>query len=67
MNSVELNDLGLHIDHLIDLISKLKNENQVLRNRLASTIRECTVLRDQNQKACMQIKKIVEQLKETAS
>ena len=67
MNIAELTDLELQIDHLIHSIERLKAENLSLRQKMGSSIRERTRLKEQNQNVTVKIKRIIHKLREELS
>ncbi len=67
MNTAEITELEAQIENLIRLLGRLKTENQSLRNRLASSVRERSLLQEKQQKAVVKVKRIISQLREEAS
>lgn len=64
MNSVDLDHLGLQVDHLMRLIENLQFENATLKQKMAMHIKERTRLQHKNQSAVKQVKQIIKQIKE---
>lgn len=67
MNTTELSDLEIQVDYLLHVTQKLKNENNQLRDKLASCIRNNTLLKERNQQAANNVVQIINQLKEKIS
>lgn len=64
MNTAELSDLELHIDSLLENLSRLKTDNEALRNQLAASAHKRSQLQEKHQEAAMKVRRIISQLKE---
>lgn len=67
MNSVEINELSTQIDHLMNLVNALQQENAALRQKIAVHIQEQTRIQHRNENAKKQVKQIIKQLREELS
>lgn len=67
MTTLELSGLEYQVDHLLRYLERLKAENNSLRQKLSSSIRERSKLLEKNRKAAVKIKKVITQLKEQMS
>ena len=64
MEVTKLAELENQVEHLISSIQQLETENHSLKQRLHSAVQDRSTLQERHQKASLQIKKIISQLKE---
>ena len=64
MNSAELDQLTSQVDHLMNMVETLQDENILLRQKIATHIKERTYLQHKNQLAAKNIRQIIKQMKE---
>jgi len=67
MIETEFSDLESKIDKLIELLQKVKLENNSLRKKIAHLNNENTVLSDKKKKAAESLKSLVMQLQDELS
>jgi len=67
MTTLEFSGLEYQVDHLLRFLERLKAENNSLRQKLSSSIRERSELLEKNRKTAVKIKKVITQLKEQMS
>jgi uncharacterized protein (TIGR02449 family) len=64
-SSTELNHLELQVDSLIRGIGKLQAENKALREQVRKAVNERDIVLAQKQRAILQVKELIAQVKET--
>ena len=64
-SSTELNHLELQVDSLIRGIGKLQAENKALREQVRKAVSERDIVLAQKQRAILQVKELIAQVKET--
>ena len=64
MNTIELNDLEIKVDHLLQTIERLRTENKSLHIQMAGLARERSLLQESKARAATEVKRIIRQLKE---
>ena len=64
-SSTELNHLELQVDSLIRGIGKLQAENKALREQVRKAVSERDNVLAQKQRAILQVKELIAQVKET--
>lgn len=67
MDTLELNDLEIQINHLMQAMERLKSENRSLKNKLVNCARERARVQEINQNAIKKVKRIIGQLKDEIS
>ncbi|ABX79129.1 hypothetical protein AYM17_09565 [Coxiella burnetii] len=63
-HTLELSELEYQVDHLLRSLERLKSENNALRQKLATQVRERSLLVEKNLQAAQKIKKVITQLRE---
>ncbi len=63
-HTLELSELEYQVDHLLRSLERLKSENNALRKKLATQVRERSLLVEKNFQVAQKIKKVVTQLRE---
>lgn len=64
MDIAEFSQLELQVDYLIQQLSQLQAENCMLRQKLAGSSRQRSLLHEKNRNAVKKINSIINQLKE---
>ncbi|MBW5802917.1 TIGR02449 family protein [Coxiella endosymbiont of Ornithodoros amblus] len=62
--TLELSELEYQVDRLLCSLERLKSENNALRKKLATQVRERSLLVEKNLQVAQKIKKVITQLRE---
>ena len=64
--SVEVNQLELSVDRLMRTIEQLTEDNKALRRQVHNVIKERDAVSAQQQRAILQLKKLIQKVKESS-
>lgn len=64
METVELNQLESQIDHLVNTVTQLQQDNRTLKNQLSNVTSDRNRLATKMERAALQIKQLITELRE---